>query len=79
MKIKDFLIRGRELYAVCHGNHGFLGGARRIPIDLSDLDPEMDHEELRGKLRCTVCGTKDPRTILLIKQTDRQMRQGRQR
>ena len=79
MKIKEFTIRGRALYAVCHGNHGFLQDPRRIPIDLSKYDPEMDHEELNGRLRCKVCGTKDPRKILLIKQTDRQMRQGRQR
>lgn len=79
MKIKEFTTRGRELYAVCHGPHGFLQGPRRIPLNLALFDPEMDHEDLQGKLRCTVCGTKDPRKILLIKQTDRQMRQGRSR
>lgn len=79
MKIRDFIKRGRELYAVCHGPHGFLTGPRRIALDLSQLDPDMDHEELHAKLRCSVCRTGDPRRILLIKQTDRQMRQGRQR
>ena len=53
--------------------------ARRVPIDLSKFDPEMDHTELQGRVRCTVCGCSDPRKILLIPQTDRQMRQGRQR
>jgi hypothetical protein len=38
MKIKDFIERGRELYAICHGNHG-------------EFDPQMDDRELRGKLR----------------------------
>ena len=39
---------------------------------------DMDHNDLRGKLRCSVCGRRDAR-VLLIPQTDRQMRQGRQR
>ncbi len=79
MKIRDFIERGRELYAVCHGPHGPLAGLRRIALDLSQFDPEMDYNELRGKLRCSVCCTSDPRKVLLIRQTDRQMRQGRQR
>jgi hypothetical protein len=83
MKIRNFLERGRELYAVCHGQHPSprtgLSSTRRIAIDVSKLDSDMDHQDLRGKLRCSVCGTTDPKKILLIKQTDRQMRQGRQR
>lgn len=79
MKIREFIERGRELYAICHGNHGDFVGRRSVAIDLSQFNPEMDYRELRGKLRCSVCGTSDPRTILLVRQTDRQMRQGRQR
>jgi hypothetical protein len=54
-----------------------IGAARRVPLDLSQFDPDMDIEELNGKLRCSVCGTTDRRKILLIPQSDRQMRQGR--
>ena len=35
--------------------------------------------KLKGKLRCSICGSTDRQKILLIPQTDRQMRQGRQR
>ncbi len=79
MRIREFIDRGRELYAVCHGPHGHLAGARRIALHLSQFDRDMDHSESRGKQRCSVCGTTDPRRILLIKQTDRQMRQERHR
>ena len=81
MKIRDFIQRGRELYAQCPGPHDNSGlpSMRRVPLDLSQFDPDMDYNELRGKLRCSVCGTTDRRKILLIPQTDRQMRQGRQR
>ena len=79
MKIRDFIQRARELYAICHGNHGQLTGRRAVAIDLSQFDPEMDHNDLKGRLRCSVCGATDRRTILLIPQTDRQMRQGSQR
>jgi hypothetical protein len=50
-----------------------------MPIDQSKFDPEMDHTELRGRVRCSVYGTIDPRKTLLIPQINRQMRQGRQR
>lgn len=79
MKIRNFIQRGRALYAICHGNHGHLTGRRVVAIDLSQSDPEMDHDDLKGRLRCSVCGAIDRRTILLIPQTDRHMRQGRQR
>jgi hypothetical protein len=79
-KVRDFIERGRELYAQCPGPHSGISGARRIPIDLSKLDPEMTLEELKAKVRCSVCGMKaGGRGVLLIPQTDRQMRQGRQR
>ena len=79
MKIRAFIERGRELYACCPGPHDDTGlpTTRRVPLDLSQFDPEMDHSELRGKVRCS--GTTDHRKILLIPQTDRKMRQGRQR
>jgi hypothetical protein len=81
MKIRDFIQRGRELYVQCPGPHDNSGlpSMRRVPLDLSQFDPDMDHEELKGKLRCTICGSTDRTKILLIPQTDRQMRQGRQR
>ena len=81
MKIRDFIQRGRELYVQCPGPHDDSGLPimRRVPLDLSQFDPDMDHEELKRKLRCSVCGESDRRKILLIPQTDRQMRQGRQR
>ena len=80
MKIRDFIQRGRELYVQCPGPHDDSGlpSTRRVPLDLLLFDPDMDHNDLRGKLRCSVCGRKDAR-VLLIPQTDRQMRQGRQR
>jgi hypothetical protein len=68
MKMWEFAARERELYAVCHGAHGFLVGARRVGLDLSKLELEMKHEDLRGKVRCTACGTNEPRTIFLIPQ-----------
>ena len=55
-----------------------LPSPRRVPLDLSKLDPDMDNEELKGRLRCSVCGCSDPRRVLLIP-SDRQMRQGNQR
>jgi hypothetical protein len=69
MKIRDFIQRGRELYACCPGPHDDSGlpTMRRVPIDLSKFDPEMDHEELKGKLRCTICGSTDRRKILLVR------------
>jgi hypothetical protein len=81
MKIRAFIERGRELYACCPGPHDDSGlpTTRRVAIDLSQFDPEIDHTELRGRVRCSVCGRIDLRKILLIPQTDRQMRQGRQR
>ena len=79
MKIRDFIQRGRELYVQCPGPHddSLMPSTRRVPVDLSKFDPEMDHEELKGKLRCTICGIIDRRKILLIPQTDRQMWQGK--
>ena len=81
MKIRDFIARGRELYACCPGPHDDSGlpSTRRVALDLSQFDPDTDVEDLKGRLRCSVCGTTDRRKILLIPQTDRQMRQGRQR
>jgi hypothetical protein len=80
MKIRDFIERGRELYVQCHGHHpGIVSASRRVPLDLSKFDPDLDIEEVKGKLRCSVCGTTDPRKILLIPQTERQIRQGRRR
>ena len=81
MKIKDFIQRGRELYACCPGPHDDSGlpTTRRVALDLSRFDPDTDIEELKGKLRRTICGSTDRRKMLLIPQTDRQMRQGRQR
>ena len=60
LKIRDFIQRGRELYvqarvrtttACCR--------ACAACLDLSQFDLDMDHEELKGKLRCAVCGTID--------------------
>ena len=85
MKIRDFIQRGRELYACCPGRHdnGALASPRRVAIDLAKLDPEMTIDELRTKVRCSICGKtaggRGVRGVLLIPQTDRQMRQGRQR
>ena len=81
MKIRDFIQRGRELYVQCPGPHDNSGlpSMRRVPLDLSKFDPDLDIEDLKGKLRCSVCGCSDRRRVLLIPQTDRQMRQGRQR
>ena len=83
MKIKDFIARGRELYAQCPGPHPGEGivSTRRVAIDLSKLDPEITIDELRTKARCSVCGrtSAEGRGVLLLPQTDRQMRQGRQR
>jgi hypothetical protein len=53
-------------------------GAAVPGIDLSTFDPDMDHTELRAKIYCNVCGPKK-KTFILVPQTDRQMRQGRQR
>jgi hypothetical protein len=47
-------------------------------IDLSLFDPELDHAELRATIYCKVCGP-NKKTFILVPQTDRQMRQGRQR
>jgi hypothetical protein len=80
-KVKDFTNSGRELYAQCLGpGHP----ERRIAIDLSKLDPEMTIEDLQPKIVCSKCGQKgastdNPRGVLLLAQTDRQMRQGRSR
>jgi hypothetical protein len=82
MKIRAFIEkRGRELYVCCPGRHddSLLPSTRRASLDLSKFDPDMDHNELKGRLRCSVCGSTDRKKILLIPQTDRQMRQGRQR
>ncbi len=82
MKIKDFIQRGRELYAACPGPHPGVSAmsTRRVAVDLAKLDPEMTIDELREKVRCSICGMKGGgRGVLLIPQTDRQMRQGRQR
>ena len=58
MKIRDFIQRGRELYVQCPGPHDNSGlpSMRRVPLDLSKFDPDLDIEELKGKLRCSVCG-----------------------
>ena len=85
MKIRDFIQRGRELYACCPGPHpgdpvrgeGIVF-QRRVALDLSQFDPEMTIDELKTKIYCRVCGPHKKR-FLLIPQTDRQMRQGRQR
>jgi hypothetical protein len=71
MRAPSFTSRARALTMTA--------ACQRSPIDLSNFDPDMDHTELRGRVRCSVCGTIDPRKVLLIPQTDRQMRQGRQR
>ena len=83
--IRDFLKRGRELYLQCSGPHpgGPVRGegiafTRRVPIDLSLFDPDLDHTDLKDKIHRKVCGPNKKR-FLLIPQTDRQMRQGRQR
>ena len=85
MKIRDFIQRGRELYAQCHGPHPGnpvrgegIAFPRRVTIDLSRFDPEITIDELRTKLYCKV-RRPDKKGFLLIPQTDRQMRQGRQR
>jgi hypothetical protein len=58
MKIRAFIERGRELYVQCPGPHpGLIVSNRRVPLDVSKFDPEFDHTELRGRLRCTICGT----------------------
>lgn len=82
MKIKDFIARGRALYVICHNDHPmepWPHGIRQVALDLSKFDPELDYHALRGKLRCSACGESDPLKLMLKPQTDRQMRQGRQR
>jgi predicted aspartyl protease len=65
MKIRDFIQRGRELYVQCHGRHpGIISAPRRVPLELSQFDPDLDVEDLKGRLRCSVRGTTDPRKIL---------------
>jgi hypothetical protein len=85
MKICDFIQRGLELYAQCHGPHPgdpvrgeSIAFPRRVTLDLSSFDPEITIDELKAKIFCKVCGPNKKR-FLLIPQTDRQMRQGRQR
>jgi hypothetical protein len=58
MKIRDFIQRGRELYVQCPGPHDNSGlpSMRRVPLDLSQFDPDTDIEDLKGKLRCTITG-----------------------
>jgi hypothetical protein len=51
MKIRDFIQRGRELYACCPGPHDDSGlpSPRRVPLDLSKFDPDLDsinHERM---------------------------------
>ena len=81
MKIRDFIERGRELYVQCHGHHPGIvsASAPRAPRSLDSSILTWTLRKLKGKLRCSVCGTTDRRQILLIPQTDRQMRQGRRR
>ena len=82
MKIKEFIERGRELYVICPNDHPtepWPHGQRQVALDLSKLDPDMDYRDLRGKVRCTACGETDRRKLMIKPQTDRQMRQGRQR
>ena len=82
MKIKEFIKRGRELYVICpnpHPTEPWPHGQRQVALDLSQLDPEMDHTEVREKVWCTACGERDTRKLMVKMQTDRQMRQGRQR
>jgi hypothetical protein len=56
MKIKDIVRFGRKLYAICPNQHQSIwpGGKRFVALDLSELYPEMDHPELRGRVRCSV-------------------------
>ena len=43
MKIRDLIQRGRELYVQCHGHHpGIVSAPRRVPLDLSQFDPDTD-------------------------------------
>ena len=80
MKIRDFIQRGRELYVQCHGRHpGIISAPRRVPLELSQFDPDLDVEDLKGRLRCSVRGTTDPRKILadLTKSLEINLRCGR--
>lgn len=49
---------------------------RHVAIDLSKLDPEIDHSALSSRGAALGLRYKDLRTILLIPQTDGQMRLG---
>jgi len=77
-KVKDFTQYGRQLYAQCMGpGHP----ERNVALDLSKLDPELTIDELQSKVVCSICGKRGAgngkRGVLLLAQTDREMRQGR--
>jgi hypothetical protein len=69
MLISELIREGRQLYAQCDRCR------RRVALDLSKFPPDLDHLELVGRLKCK-CGNKD---VLVLPQTKRQMRQGRER
>ena len=69
MKIAEFIQQGRQIYGQCPPCK------RHDPIDLTMLPPDIDHSDLYGRLKCLKCG----RTALPLPQTNRQMRQGRER
>ena len=60
MKIRDFIQRGRELYVQCPGPHPGMGiiSTRRVPLDLSQFDLNMDHNDLRGSFAARSAGVR---------------------
>ena len=72
MLIREIITTGRKLFAQC-GNHFT---SYRNEVDLTGLPLDMDHTELQGRVVCSRCGS---RKVLLLPQTTRQVRQGRER
>jgi hypothetical protein len=70
MLISEIIREGRKLYAQCDRCR------RRVPLDLSQFPPDLDHIEFGKRLKCSQCGNAK---VLAIPQTTRQMRQGRER
>ena len=69
MLIADLIRERRQLYAQCDRCR------RRVPLDLSQFPPDLDYTEIGKRLKCSQCGNRE---VLVIPQTKRQMRQGRE-
>ena len=60
MLISELIREGRQLYAQCDRCR------RRVPLDLSQFPPDLDHFEVGKRLKCSQCGNVE---VLAIPQT----------